>query len=120
MTPENATPMIDLATFIFIFLVVVSGALSHWAKKKAFKEVRGSLVDYLFYSNRGRTGATFIALFSSAFAVAQTTASAVVDPAWLWECIVNTGGVPTVSFVALVATWQSGWQMNSMINKGQE
>ena len=118
MEHETTQQMINLYSLALVFALMLAGAVGHWVKKKMRKEVRGSLYDYLFLDNKAGTGLTTGSIVMAALAASGTGAADVIDPRLMWEMVTQTASLPAISLFALGAAFQSGWQLDSMLNSG--
>lgn len=110
--------MINLYSLVLVLALMLAGVVGHWVKKKARKEINGSLFDYLFLDNKVNSGVTGGSIMLAAMTASATGAADVIDPRLLWQMVTQTASIPAISLFALGAALQSGWQLDSMLNKG--
>lgn len=110
--------MINLVSFAFVLAVMLAGAIGHWIKKKARKQIRGNLISYLFADSPGNSAMAGGSIIVASIAAAATGAADFIDPRLLWGMAVTTGNVPAHSFFMLGTTFTTGWALDSGFNKG--
>lgn len=110
----------NILSFVILFLFMLVGAIAHWVKKKLSGEIRGTLVDYFFSDYPGRSVSVLSVFIGTAFTVASTDASGIVDPIMLWEQVKATYTIPSVSWFALGGALSWGWSFDSAVNKGSK
>ena len=110
--------MVNLFSLGLVFLLMLLGAFGHWLNKKRVGEVSGNLIDYLFAEHPGYTMATGGSIFTAALVASMSGVADIIDPRLLWAMVTETASIPARSLIALALAVQSGWQLDSLINKG--
>lgn len=109
----------NIFSFALLFLLLVAGAIAHWVKKKMRGEIGGSLLDYFIADYPGRSVSVLGVLLFTATTTAASTAGAIVDPLILWQELITTYRIPSVSVLAIGGSLATGWAFDSGLNKGR-